>query len=293
MKNVQPFKALNWLETAKILDAPASGVQRLVHAVLPRGWVKDLLHGVPQGHPLHPVLVQLPIGTWSSAVLLDLFPGTGKAAKLLVGTGLASSLPTALAGLADFSELHRQHRRVGLVHAGANILGTAVFAASLVQRARGYDGAGRQLARLGLLLVAAGGSLGGHLAYHQAAGANHAESVPHRVPDGWHRLGELDEFAPGHLVRRMLGDIPLLVWRPDDGTEVFALAGQCSHLAGPLADGAVTGPAGRECVECPWHGSTFQLRTGEVVRGPATAPQPRFRTRTVGSAVEVSPAEAG
>ncbi|MCG2624310.1 Rieske (2Fe-2S) protein [Arthrobacter sp. I2-34] len=293
MKNVLPFKAIERLESLDTLDMPAIGVQRLVHAVLPPGWLKDVLHGVPQGHPLHPVAVQLPLGTWSSAAVLDFFPGTKRAATILLAAGLAAVLPSAVSGLADFADLHPQQARVGLVHASANILGTSAFAASLVQRSRGNLQAGKWLGRAGLLLVLAGGSLGGHLAYHQAAGANHAESVPHRVPPGWHPVGGLDEFAPGRLAGRMVGEVPVLVWRPAEGSGVFAMAAACSHLSGPLPDGAVTGPAGRECVVCPWHKSTFELRTGEVVHGPATVSQPRFRTRVVDGQVEVCLPGAG
>lgn len=293
MKNMLPFKAIGRLEALEALDAPATGVQRLVHAVLRPGWPKDLLHGVPQGHPLHPVAVQLPIGAWSSAALLDLFPGTGPAAKILVGAGLAAALPSALSGLTDYSELHPQQARVGLVHASANALGTAVFAASWLQRSRGRLPAGKWLGRLGLLLVLTGGSLGGHLSFHQAAGANHAESVPHRVPPGWHPVGGLDEFAPGRMAGRMVGEVPVLIWRPEAGSEVFAIAASCSHLSGPLPDGTVTGPAGRECVVCPWHKSTFELRTGEVVHGPATVSQPRFRTRVEDGQVQVCLPGAG
>jgi nitrite reductase/ring-hydroxylating ferredoxin subunit len=95
------------------------------------------------------------------------------------------------------------------------------------------------------------------------------------------------------MERRMVGDIPVLVWRPDAGDEVFALADTCSHLAGPLHEGTVTGPAGTECVQCPWHGSTFRLRTGEVVHGPAVADQPRFSTRVEDAVVQVRLDEAG
>jgi nitrite reductase/ring-hydroxylating ferredoxin subunit/uncharacterized membrane protein len=293
VKNLPPFTAVDRVENARFLDAPAGAVQRLVHRVLPRGSVKDFLHGVPQGHPLHPAVVQLPVGAWTSAAILDLFPGTGRAATILVGAGLASVVPAAASGLTDFSDLHSQQARVAVVHAGINVLGSAAFAASLLARLCGRHGAGRRWARVGILLAGAGASLGGHLSFRQSSGANHTESVPHRVAPGWHPLGGLDEFTPGRMVRRMLGEVPVLVWRPDAGTEVYAIADTCSHLSGPLHEGEVAGEAGRECVVCPWHKSTFLLRTGEVVHGPATVPQPRFRTRVTGSLVQICLEGAG
>src|SRR5687767_13159756 len=66
--------------------------------------VKDALHGTWLGHPLHPVLAQVPVGTWTSAGVLDLFPATRPAAAVLIGTGVAAAVPTAMSGAADWSE---------------------------------------------------------------------------------------------------------------------------------------------------------------------------------------------
>jgi hypothetical protein len=59
---------MSYLEQAKPLDWLTAPVQRAVR-LLPPGRVRDALHGVWLGHPLHPVLVQLPVGTWLSASL--------------------------------------------------------------------------------------------------------------------------------------------------------------------------------------------------------------------------------
>ena len=62
------------VENATVLDPLISGLQKVVRAIVPPGEARDLLHGVPAGHPVHPVLVQIPLGTWTSAALLDLMP---------------------------------------------------------------------------------------------------------------------------------------------------------------------------------------------------------------------------
>ncbi|MGO4383052.1 Rieske (2Fe-2S) protein [Specibacter sp. RAF43] len=74
---------------------------------------------------------------------------------------------------------------------------------------------------------------------------------------------------------------------------VGVLSNECSHLSGPLDQGRVVGRGGESCVECPWHGSRFSLGTGEVVRGPATAPQARFTARVMNGGVEVCLPHAG
>lgn len=103
-------------------------------------------------------------------------------------------------------------------------------------------------------------------------------------------LAPLDDFADGQLEQRMVGETPLLIFR--EGDDITVLSDVCSHLSGPLHEGKITGGAD-PCVICPWHQSVFSLRSGEVVHGPATAAQPRFRTRITDGMVEVSLPGAG
>lgn len=246
--------------------------------------VRDVLHGVPLGHPLHPALAQGSLGFFVSAGLLDAL-GQRRGATVLIAAGMASASPTAAAGLLDWSQAHEQQQRVGVVHAAANSIGLAAYTVSLARRLAGRDG--RISAYVGLAALGVGAFLGGHLGYRQALGANHAEQVPHRVPPGWSPLCRLDDLEEGTLQERLLGDEPLLVLRR--GAEVTALSDVCSHLAGPLHEGEVVDG----CVECPWHGSRFRLDDGSVARGPATAPVPAFETRVVGGEVQVRLPGAG
>jgi nitrite reductase/ring-hydroxylating ferredoxin subunit len=172
--------------------------------------------------------------------------------------------------------------RVGLVHALSNTAAVGLYTASLACRATGRTRAARTLGFLGLTAVGAGGMLGGHLAYRQAAGVNHAEAVPHLVTPGWHRIGAEDDFPPGLPVRRTVDDVPVMVLRETDGA-IHTLADRCSHLAGPLSEGTVSDG----CVRCPWHGSVFRLSDGLKVNGPAIVPQPAFDTRVTDGQVEV------
>ncbi|WP_225830729.1 Rieske (2Fe-2S) protein [Streptomyces sp. NK08204] len=275
------LRLLDGLESRSGADAVIDLVGRGVRA-LPLGGGRDLLHGRWLGHPVHPLMVQVPIGSWLSAAVLDLCPGRSREAGLLIGVGLTAAGPAALAGAVDWAELHRTQQRVGLVHALANTAAVGLYAASLTCRAKGRTGAGRGFGFLGLTAAATGGMLGGHLAYRQASGANHAEEVPHVVSEGWHRIGAVAEFPAGQAVRRTVDDVPVLVVR-ESGGAVHALADRCSHLAGPLSEGTIADG----CVRCPWHGSVFRLSDGWNVRGPATSPQPAFDTRIVGGHVEV------
>jgi nitrite reductase/ring-hydroxylating ferredoxin subunit/uncharacterized membrane protein len=273
------------LENAGPLDPVVKTVRSVVDKLLgPRG-VRDALHGVWLGHPLHPMLTDVPIGAWTSAGILDALPGTGHASATLIATGCAAAVPTALTGWADWSQLHPPQQRVGIVHAVSNVIGLGLFTASLAARARGRTMRGKALSYAGLGTVMVGGYLGGHLAFRQAAGANHGSDLQDLFPSGWQDLGPLSELPEGEPAKKTVQGIDLLVVRR--GQHVDVLANKCSHLSAPLSDGEFTVEAGQGCIVCPWHGSTFRLADGAVVHGPATSPQHRFDTQVTGGRLQV------
>jgi nitrite reductase/ring-hydroxylating ferredoxin subunit/uncharacterized membrane protein len=276
------------IEHASGLDNATAVLSGAVRAALHRTGTADRLHGVSLGQPAHPQLVRLPIGCWASAALLDLLPGTSRAAKALIATGIVSTVPAAAAGLADWSALHREQQRVGLVHAASGATATALFSASLLARAAGRHRSGKLLSLGGLTAATAGGYLGGHLAFRLGAGASHAEPVAHLAPLGWHDLCRVRDLPDGRPVRKPLGYLNLLVLR--QGTSVSVLADLCAHLGGPLHQGRLVSEGEDLCVVCPWHGSTFRIADGAVVHGPATARQPAFDTRiTQSGMLQVKP----
>jgi nitrite reductase/ring-hydroxylating ferredoxin subunit/uncharacterized membrane protein len=274
------------IEKTGSLDPIVKPMRGVTQKLLQPQALRDLLHGVWLGHPLHPVLTDVPIGAWSAACLLDAVPGTGPAASVLIATGCASAVPTALTGWADWSDLHGPHQRVGIVHAAANVVALGLFSASLAARMSGRTVRGKALGLAGLAAMSVGGYLGGHLAFRQAAGANHGADVPDLFPAGWHDIAALDELPDGATTKRTIEGVDLLVLRR--GQHVDVLSNRCSHLSGPLSDGEFTVEAGQGCVVCPWHGSTFRLSDGGVVHGPATSPQHRFEVRVADGRVEVS-----
>ncbi len=284
----RPVELAERLGRASALDGASSLLTRAVRKSLRRTGSADLLHGVPLGQPAHPPLTQVPIGCWASAVLLDLLPGTSRAAGTLIAAGIAGTVPAAAAGLADWSALHREQQRVGLVHAASGATAAALFSASLVARAAGRQRSGKLLSLGGLTVAGAGGYLGGHLAFRLGAGPSHAEPVAHLAPLGWHDLCRVRDLPDGQLVRKTLGYLSLLVLR--QGTGVRVLADHCAHLGGPLHQGRVSEENGEVCVVCPWHGSTFRMADGTVVHGPATARQPAFDAQISASGlVQVRP----
>ncbi|MFC4149034.1 DUF2231 domain-containing protein [Micromonospora mangrovi] len=270
---------LTKLEQASALDRIGDRLQRAVQATLRPQRVRDALHGVWLGHPLHPAMVQVPVGAWISAAVVDLLPGQRRAATVLVGLGTVSAVPAAVAGLNDWAALSRDQRRVGLVHAASNSVGLALYAGSLAARLNGRHGLGRALAYLGLSAASAGAYLGGHLAYKQGAQVNQSVSELHRMSDGWHSLADLATLPQRQLVTRDVDDVSVILYR--HGDDVTVMLERCPHQSGPLGEGEVQEIDGHACVVCPWHGSAFRLNGGEVVHGPSGNDQQVLPTRVV------------
>src|ERR687893_2179710 len=131
-------------------DKAIGPAQRAVQAVLKPQALRDLLHGTWLGHPLHPVLVQVPVGAWVSAGLLDAIPRLRPAATVLIGTGVAAAVPASLAGAADWSEQGIGVRRLGAIHAVLNTAALGLYVGSLVARPRGRRTLGRVLSHSAL-----------------------------------------------------------------------------------------------------------------------------------------------
>ncbi|MBX7269946.1 Rieske 2Fe-2S domain-containing protein [Micromonospora sp. Llam7] len=275
---------LTKIEQAAGLDRFGDRLQAVVQGTLRGQRVRDLLHGVWLGHPLHPAMVQVPVGAWMSAAVLDLMPGQRRAATTLTAVGTLSAVPAAVAGLNDWAALARDQRRIGLVHAASNTVGLALYGGSLAARLSGRHGLGRALGWLGLGAVGAGAYLGGHLAYKQGAQVNVSVSDLHLISDGWHSLAELATLPQRELVTREVDDVSLILYR--HGDDVTVMLERCPHQSGPLGEGEVREVDGHACVVCPWHGSTFRLNGGEVVHGPSSNDQQILPTRIVDGTLE-------
>lgn len=264
------------------LDAPAKRVAKIVRSVLPGGPVKDALSGTPLGHPAHPLLTDVPIGTWTSAVMLDWIGGSESrtAARRLMAAGILAALPTAAAGSLDWADTEVASdsvRRTGLVHAAANITALGLFTASYVARRRG--GSGRTLALAGAGALTAGGHLGGHLSFVEGVGVN--QTVFKEGPEEWTPTVTEAELSEGRLGCVRAGDVDVLIVRDANG--IHALDNRCTHRGAPLHEGELSGG----CIVCPWHGSRFRLTDGSIERGPASSPQPLYETRVTDGRVEV------
>ena len=272
---------LDRIADVQTLDKAIEPARKAVQGALKPGALKDVLHGTWLGHPLHPVLVQVPVGSWVSAGLLDAVPRLRPAATVLIGTGVAVSVPAALSGAADWSEQDAGVRRLGAIHAVLNTAALGLYVGSLVARGRDRGGLGRLLSYSGLGVAGFSAAIGGHMSYAQSSGASHAATAIRGLSADWMDLGPLDDLPEGRpAMRAGKGGsmaVPLAVVRRGAQVDVFVAA--CSHMSGPLDEGSVETVRGSECLVCPWHGSAFDLESGQPRRGPAPNPQEKLEVR--------------
>jgi uncharacterized membrane protein len=163
------------LESVEALDGPARTVGRTVRGLIPSGAAKDALSGAWLGHAVHPLLTDIPIGTWTSSVLLDWVGGSDSqsASDRLILAGVVAAGATVATGWSDWADAEEHDaavRRAGLLHAALNATATALMTVSYASRKRGARGRGKLLSLAGSAALGAGGWLGGHLSYTRGAG---------------------------------------------------------------------------------------------------------------------------
>jgi nitrite reductase/ring-hydroxylating ferredoxin subunit/uncharacterized membrane protein len=320
---------MNWLEKfEQILDrqawlestsqAASQAIQNIYSSAGPVGIkVRDALHGVWLGHPVHTVITDVAVGAVTTAVLLDILdtrtrpkrsrkvmkkvsrflPGIGhepadslaRAADASLALGVASGLASGLTGATDWQHTMDRPRRVGFVHALLNISSLIFYSFSLVQRRQGNRQAGKALALTGILFTTAAGYLGGHMSFGFKVGVNRAPVQG--LPEEFSPVMDEASLPEGKPVRAHYNDIPLVLVRR--GSKIYALAETCAHMGGPLAEGELkeAGSSGAEpgapVIVCPWHGSQFAMDSGEIRQGPSVYPQPCFETRVSQGKVEL------
>jgi nitrite reductase/ring-hydroxylating ferredoxin subunit/uncharacterized membrane protein len=281
---IEKAERQDWLEPI------ADRLQRAVVAVYEAGGVtgrrvRDFLHGTWLGHPLHPVLTDVPLGAWTVAVTLDAIDQDrgwwrrrNRAAEAAIGVGLVGAVGAAVTGLTDWQHTAAEDRRVGLLHGLLNLSATGLFATSLMLRLRGERDAGRATAGLGFAVALGAAYLGGHLVYRKQIGVDHAPRT--EWTDFVAVLPEPDLRESEARRVEVRGVAVVLVRRAG---RIHALADRCAHLGGPLSEGSVDDVG----IRCPWHGSRFALDDGRILEGPSTFPQPCFEARVVGGQIEV------
>lgn len=238
-----------------------------------------------EGHPLHPMLIPFPFAYLFGSVCVDAWaratdrPGLHRTATHLNALGIGCALAAAVPGIVDYVFAvppKSSAKRRATNHAVANVSALALFAVARLGRNHGEDrpapwAFAAELA--GATLLTMGGWMGGTLVYRNQIGVDHryANAGRWRVQpllpeDDTFDVAAADELKVDQMKLLRIGDRRVVLARTDQGHVAFD--DRCTHKGGSLADGTLACGT----VQCPWHGSQFDVRSGEVRQGPAGDP---------------------
>lgn len=266
--------------TDRISDVLQTGIKAIIGSNRkPPRHFRTFLNGTWLGHPLHPAITDVPIGAWLLTAIFDIVwlaapsanAWAARGAEAAAVVGILAALAAAVTGLTDWSDTYGAERTVGLYHAGLNTLALVLYITSVVLRlgiGTGESVVAAVLGFIALAVVLVAAYLGGDMVFGKSTGVNHTA-----WPEGSHEYVPVLPVAemPEHALRRVeVAGVPVVMLKL--GPQFFAIAAHCSHAGGPLDEGELQG----DVVQCPWHGSRFQMRDGKVLTGPATFSQPRY-----------------
>jgi hypothetical protein len=159
------LRMMHRLEESDRLDPAVRAAGPFAGKLVASPRLRGFFHGDATGIPPHVIATDVPFGAWFMAIFLDLLrdEGTRQAATRLVGLGVVAAAPTGISGWAEWARADRGTRRVGVVHAAANLAATLIFVASWAARKRDRHRLGVNLARFGGALLIVGGFLGGYM----------------------------------------------------------------------------------------------------------------------------------
>lgn len=235
------------------------------------------------GHPLHPILIAFPIGFLVGGLLFDLagwlldVPSLWTTGAYLSVAAVASGLIAAVPGFIDYLYVippNSSGKKRGFQHMLVNVGALLAFVAG--GAFRDWDSFRPapltllfEVAGVGLVIV--GGYLGGTLVYRNQIGIDHRyaragkwkEQVVDAAPGQSVVVARAGELEPDQMKLLHAGDRRIVLARTEGGYVAFD--DHCPHRGGSLAGGVMACGT----VQCPWHGSQFDVRSGAVKAGPA------------------------
>lgn len=255
-----------------------------------------------KSHPIHPMLVAFPIGLWIMAFIFDLIAvardnaGLWAAGFYCVIAGCVGAFLAAVPGAWDWLTVvppRSTAKSRGLLHGSLNVVALILYisvAVRLGDAAAEPDKITLFMMAIGVVILGISGWLGGALVYRNQIGVDHryagAGQFKMRSIANWSRpVCHQSELADGQVLLALIGNERVVIGRCSDG--MFAFNDHCTHRGGPLSDGALV-----DCtIQCPWHGSQFDIKTGRVVSGPAEEKIKTYQVEIRNGEVYVKPPE--
>jgi len=254
-----------------------------------------------EGHSLHQILIPFPIAFIYGALIFDVLGvATGRPALWSTGghlaiAGIVGALIAAAPGFIDYLYSvppKSSAKKRATKHLAVNLTGVALLA--VAAWIRPDTTVGPDLVTLALEagavgLITVGGWMGGTLVNRNQIGVDHRyahagkwqEAKLHPTDGEYLEIARADELEVDQMKLVHIDDVRVVVGRTEDGWVAFE--DYCSHRGGSLADGVMICGT----VQCPWHGSQFDVRTGAVKAGPAEKSISVYDVEEVGGSVRL------
>jgi uncharacterized membrane protein/nitrite reductase/ring-hydroxylating ferredoxin subunit len=231
-------------------------------------------------HPIHPMLIPFPFALWTASLIFDVLGVMFDRALLwsvgyycAIG-GSIGALLAAVPGIIDWYSVvppNSSGKKRGAVHGTLNVTVLLIFTYIIFHRGDALaqpDRASLIASFIAVAILSYSGWLGGTLSYRNQIGVDHryANAGKWRERDiaGWDKpVCNTGELSEGQMMLAHIAGERIVVGRCQTG--LVAFSDHCTHRGGPLSDGALVGCT----VQCPWHGSNFDVHSGRVVAGPA------------------------
>ena len=237
-----------------------------------------------KGHPIHPALIPFPFAFLYGAFLFDLAgclterPAWWTTGAYLSLLGIVSALVAAVPGFIDYFKTvppKSSGKRRATKHMVVNLSAVVLFIGAWLLRGQPEAMPGNVVLALelaGVALLTAGGWMGGVLVNRNMIGVDHryARAGKWKEEDVESSsgqpvvVGQADELEVDQMKLLRIDGRRLVLARTREGYVVFD--DRCTHRGGSLAGGVMIGGV----VQCLWHGSQFDCRSGAVKAGPAT-----------------------
>lgn len=265
--------------------------------------LKDFLEGKPLRHPIHPMLVHFPIGFFVLSLVLDLttlvfpsVPNLVRSSFYAMLLGIVGALLAAVPGFVDYTDIRSDHpgKRTATAHMILNLVVVVVYGINLGVRSSSLvdskiSAGPLILSLVGIGLLSASGYLGGRLVYddgiavgrHKRRTSTPLDTIHLSTSSGTKEgdvtfvtVPDAERLRDQETLRLETDGQVMTIAKIDN--RFFAFQEFCTHRFGPLSEGAFDGFN----VQCPWHNSCFDVRTGKVTNGPAKIDLKTFQIET-------------
>lgn len=250
-------------------------------------------------HPIHPMLVGFPIAFFTGTVFFDILclvggeGSFGATAHYLLTAGVIMSVATAVPGFIDFLYTvppASSGKQRAATHGLLNLCMLALFTLALVFRG-GADSPGLLsfvLECAGLVVMGTAGWLGGTLVHRNQIGvdpryafAGKWKELTASAKNGIIDVGTGNDLKRDQMKLIRVGGRRIVLAKASDGFVAFD--DRCTHRGGSLAGGAMI----CDTVQCPWHGSQFDVKTGAVKAGPADQKAATYRLEVIDGRIRI------